>query len=57
MNVNVVFQFDMLHIVGCRPSQEERLFLGKVAYKEERTAGRKINTCKGSMQGVHARNT
>jgi hypothetical protein len=33
----------------------EKAVFGREAQKEERTAGRKSNTCEGSMQGEHAR--
>jgi hypothetical protein len=47
----------MLEVVGRRPSQEKRLFLGRESRREERTVGRKRNMCEGSMNDMHARKT
>jgi hypothetical protein len=35
----------------------EKAIFGREARREERTAGRKSNTCEGSMRGTHARET
>jgi hypothetical protein len=39
-------------IVGCRPSQGKRLFLGREEIREERTVVRESDMCEGSMQGI-----
>jgi hypothetical protein len=44
-------------VVGRRPILGKRPFLERKARSGKKTAGRKRNTCEGSMQGAHARET